>query len=212
MAAATFGAVDARADEPPREPLTGPKLDEVLRDIARARQGVRTFSGPFSQVRKLGLMKAQIVSQGRVTLVLPDRLRWELLPPDEVVYFVTPEGLAYRNRSSQGAVRANDARTLAAGLEDLRAMLGGDLAVLRRRYDLKAWSRADELVFEATALASAEQQLGGARGLRAISFGVGRDRVRPTFATLVEKNGDRSDIRFGDLRPNVAVDPRTMQL
>jgi hypothetical protein len=152
-------------------------------------------------------MKAQIVSQGRVSLVLPDRLRWELFPPDEIVYFVTPDGLAYRNRSSQGAVRANDARTLAAGLDDLRAMLGGDLAQLRRRYDLKAFAVGDDVELEANALPSAES-----RGMKAIKFGIGKDRIRPTFTRLVEKNGDSSDIRFGELRMNVPIDPASMHL
>ena len=195
----------ARGDE--RTPITGAKLDELFAEVARARKGAKSFAGPFTQTRNMGLMKAQIVSQGRVSLVLPDRLRWELFPPDEIVYFVTPDGLAYRNRSSQGAVRANDARTLAAGLDDLRAMLGGDLAQLRKRYDLKAFAVGDDVELEANALPSAE-----GRGMKAIKFGIGKDRIRPTFTRLVEKNGDSSDIRFGELRMNVPIDPASMHL
>lgn len=195
----------ARGDE--RTPITGAKLDELFAEVARARKSAKSFAGPFTQTRKMGLMKAQIVSQGRVSLVLPDRLRWELFPPDEIVYFVTPDGLAYRNRSSQGAVRANDARTLAAGLDDLRAMLGGDLAQLRKRYDLKAFAVGDDVELEASALPSAE-----GRGMKAIKFGIGKDRIRPTFTRLVEKNGDSSDIRFGELRMNVPIDPASMHL
>jgi outer membrane lipoprotein-sorting protein len=195
----------ARGDE--RTPITGAKLDELFAEVARSRKGAKSFAGPFTQTRKMGLMKAQIVSQGRVSLVLPDRLRWELFPPDEIVYFVTPDGLAYRNRSSQGAVRANDARTLAAGLDDLRAMLGGDLAQLRKRYDLKAFAVGDDVELEANALPSAE-----GRGMKAIKFGIGKDRIRPTFTRLVEKNGDSSDIRFGELRMNVPIDPASMHL
>jgi len=195
------------AEAAQRTPIVGAKLDELFHEVAKARQGLRTFAGPFTQVRKMGLMKAQILSQGRVTLVVPDRLRWELFPPDEVIYWVTPEGLAYRNRSSQGAVRANDARTLAAGLEDLRAMLGGDLALLRKRYDLKAFAVGDDVEIEAAALPSAES-----RGMKSIRFGIGKDRVRPTFTRLVERNGDTSDIRFGELRTNVPVDPGLMRL
>lgn len=197
----------ALADEAARTPITGQKLDELLKEIARARQGVRTFAGPFTQTRKLGLMKTQILSQGRVTLVLPDKLRWELLPPDEVVYWVNADGLSYRNRSSQGAVRSNDARSLAAGLEDLRAMLGGDLSILKKRYDLKAFAKGDDVEFEANALASQE-----ARGMKSILFSIGKDRVRPLFSRLVEKNGDTSDIRFGELRSNVPIEPQLMHL
>lgn len=205
LAMSAFVPSVARGDE--RTPITGAKLDELFAEVARARKGAKSFAGPFTQTRKMGLMKAQIVSQGRVSLVLPDRLRWELFPPDEIVYFVTPDGLAYRNRSSQGAVRANDARTLAAGLDDLRAMLGGDLAQLRKRYDLKAFAVGDDVELEASALPSAE-----GRGMKAIKFGIGKDRIRPTFTRLVEKNGDSSDIRFGELRMNVPIDPASMHL
>ncbi|HRG98641.1 MAG TPA: outer membrane lipoprotein carrier protein LolA [Polyangiaceae bacterium] len=214
VAGAELAGRVARADEPERHPVVGAQLDALFREVAQARRGVRSFSGPFTQTRKLGLMKAKVTSQGRVTLVLPDRLRWELLPPDEVIYWVTPEGLAYRNRSSQGAVGTSDARALSEGLEDLRAMLGGELAGLRKRYDVSAFTRGDEAVFEARARASAApaHDPRGVRGLASFSFGVGKDRARPTFASLVERNGDRSDIRFGELRLNVPVEPRTMHL
>ncbi len=197
----------ARADE--RVPLSEARLEELVREVARARQGVRTLSGPFTQIRKLGLMKAQIQSQGRIILVLPDRLRWELLPPDEVVYWVTPEGLSYRSRSGQGSVRGGNARALAAGLEDLRAMLGGDLGQLRRRYELRAFASPggrDEIEFESTPKPGQD-----VRGMKAIHFGIAKDRVRPTFARLFEQNGDHSEIRFGELRPNVPVDPALMR-
>lgn len=210
VAGAELAARVARADEPERHPVVGAQLEALFREVAQARRGVRTFSGPFTQTRKLGLMKAKVTSQGRVTLVLPDRLRWELLPPDEVTYWVTPEGLAYRNRSSQGAVGTSDARALSEGLEDLRAMLGGELAGLRKRYEVSAFTRGDEVVFEARARPSPSSR--DPRGLASFSFGVGKDRARPTFASLVERNGDRSDIRFGELRLNVPVEPRTMHL
>ena len=66
-------------------------------------------------------------STGFFTLVRPDRLRWELAPPDDVVYWVTPEGLAYKSAAGQGKVPAASQK-IAAALGDLRILLGGDLA------------------------------------------------------------------------------------
>jgi hypothetical protein len=48
--------------------------------------------------------------------------------------------------------------------------------------------------------------------MKSIFFAIGKDRVRPTFARLVEKNGDTSDIRFGELRSNVPIEPQLMHL
>src|ERR1019366_4619367 len=74
-------------------------------------------------------------SVGSLTLVRPDRLRWELAPPDAVTFWIGPEGLAYRSPHGQGSMPASSAR-IAASLQDLHALLGGDLSRLAERWSL----------------------------------------------------------------------------
>src|ERR1700722_13091479 len=80
----------------PGRALAGDPLDDLLARIARARAPVRTMKGPFTQTRTIGLLAVDVRSSGALLLVRPDRLRWELAPPDDAVFFVGPEGLAYR--------------------------------------------------------------------------------------------------------------------
>ena len=79
-------------------------LDDALARIAAARASLHTLVGPFTQERTISLLATSVKSQGTVYLVRPDRLRWELEPPDDVVYWITPEGLAYRSKTGQGRV------------------------------------------------------------------------------------------------------------
>jgi outer membrane lipoprotein-sorting protein len=136
-----------------------------------------------------------------MTLVRPDRLRWELAPPDEIVYWVTPEGLAYRSRAGSGVVRGSTAK-VAASLDDMRVLLGGDLAQLSSRYDLTVSGPDDgPFTFEAS------PRPGVTAAVQHLTFTIAADRVTPVRTVLVEGPKDRTEIDFGVLAKNVAVDP-----
>jgi outer membrane lipoprotein-sorting protein len=181
-------------------PLLAHADDDPLARIARAKSKMRSLAGPFTQARTIGLLKSVVTSRGTLTLLRPDRLRWDLLAPDEVSYWVTPEGLAYRSRS--GAARVSGAQTprLSAALADLRAILG-DLTPLRARYAIEA--RIDDA--GATVEANAREPANAA--FKRLTLELARDLVRPTRATLIEGPRDRTEITFGELTVDGPVDP-----
>ena len=199
----------ASADAAPLTPAPSaplPPLDTVLAEIARARSSLRTLVGPFTQERVIGLLKSKIRSTGTLTLVRPDRLRWELGPPDDVVYWMTPAGLAYKGRSGQGSLR-NPAANVSAALDDVRTLLGGDLNALRNHYELRLIARdATEVAFEATPLPGDA----GTPRLKRLAFALAPDLVRPVRATLIESARDKTEITFGTLARDVDVDPAKM--
>lgn len=188
-------------------PLAGPAraetLDELLSRVAKARAGLKTLVGPFTQARRIGLLAAEVKSQGTMTLVRPDRLRWELGAPDEITYWVGPEGLAYKSKHGQGRAQGMTAK-VAAALDDLRTLLAGDLNALRSRYDLKVLPTTDGThAFEATPKAGG----GGGARLARVAFALSSDLVAPVRATLVEGPRDKTEIVFGSLERNATVDP-----
>jgi hypothetical protein len=213
-AAAILGARASAASSPPT-------LESVLQTIGAARNGLRTLRGPFTQERTIGLLSAKVKSTGTLTLVRPDRLRWELAPPDAVVYWVGPEGLAYKSaRGGHGRVPPTQAR-IAAALEDLRLVLAGDLGLLRARYELTLTTAADRT----DAGAAAGSDAGAARESGYAFSAKPRDRSSkleridfeldaagsPRKVVLVEGAKDRTDIVFGALVRDAPVDPRTMR-
>jgi hypothetical protein len=184
-------------------------LVDMLGRVARARSGLRSLAGPFTQVRRIGLLAAEVRSTGSLTFLAPDRLRWELAPPDAITYWMTPEGLAYRGRTGQGRLPSSGGKL---ALEDLRVVLGGDLTKLRTRYELRGETLADGGVwFEATA------RISGPR----FEFALAPDLVRPTLARIWEQRpassrgrgkADRTDIRFGLLERDGVVDRASLQI
>ncbi|HEY8039232.1 MAG TPA: outer membrane lipoprotein carrier protein LolA [Polyangiaceae bacterium] len=184
----------------------GDPLDDLLARIARARAPLRTLQGPFTQTRAIGLLATEVRSTGTLTLVRPDRLRWELAPPDDVVFTVGPEGLAYKSAHGQGRLSAASAR-IPGALDDLRTLLGDDLGKLRERWTLRVL-RDDATGAELEATRRAVTT-GAPRTMR---FALGPDLVRPTHVVLVEGPRDRTTIDFGALVVDAPVDPARMRL
>jgi hypothetical protein len=194
----------AQADDCPAD-----RFEQALRDIAQARAAVTTLTGPFTQERKIGLLAAKVKSTGTLTLVRPDRLRWELNAPDDAVYWVVPEGLAYKNKAGQGRVLGTGDK-IAAALDDLRILLGGDLARLRTRYDLSGTCNgSDPIVF--TAVPKAAPAGAQAAPATKIVFTLAPDLVSPKSAILTQGPRDQTEITFGSMQKNVAVDPSRMR-
>jgi hypothetical protein len=190
-------------------------LDDVLARIAKARFPVRTLKGPFTQTRTIGLLSTDVRSVGSLALVRPDRLRWELAAPDAVTFWVGPEGLAYRSQHGRGSMPASSAR-IAAALQDLHALLGGDLTRLAERWSLTLLrDDTSGVEIEAHALTAGPSRPSAAppappTGVRAMRFALAADLVRPTHALLAEGDHDQTAIAFGDLSINAPVDDSTM--
>jgi hypothetical protein len=181
-------------------------VDDVFARVARARASVRTMVGPFEQTRTIGLLATDVHSHGTLAMVRPDRLRWELGPPDNVTFWAGPEGLAYRSAHGEGRLPASRMRS-AAALDDLRTLLGDDLTKLRARWDLRVIQEdpAKGVDLEASA------REGAVGPLRSIRLSLAPDLVRPVRALLVEGPHDRTVLDFGVLVVNGPVDEGSMR-
>lgn len=195
VAGAVLAARTARADDP---------VDALFARVARARASMRSLQGPFTQTRTIGLLSTDVKSTGTLALVRPDRLRWELAPPDSVVFWMLPDGLAYRSAQGTGRLPSATPR-IAAMLDDLRTLLGGDLNRLRSRWDLRV-ARDDASGAELAATARTSDA-----PLKSFSFALGSDLVRPVRALLVEGSHDRTAIDFGALQVNAPIDDARMR-
>jgi len=164
----------------------------------------KTLSGPFVQERTLGLFKSVVRSSGKLTLVRPDRLRWELFAPDEIVYWATPDVLAYRSRQGVGRAPATTGR-VATSMADLRAMLAGDFTGLRARYDVTEGGTESAPTVEAVPKDATKAPF------KKLTLELAPDRIRPVRSTLLEGPKDQTVIRFGDLVLDAPVDPREME-
>lgn len=190
----------ARGEEGERK-LEGDELEPLLGQIAAARKNVKTLRASFTQERAMKLLATSIKSTGQLTFVAPDRLRWELGPPDDVVYWIGPEGLSYRTRSSKATVPAG---SVVRALADLRALLGGDLGSLRQRYALSGSRTAAGATLEG----AAKDKTASVRGF---TLALDRSLVLPLRTRLVEGKADAIDITFSNAALDVPVAPSLMK-
>lgn len=184
--------------------LEGAALDSTLRDIAKARKDLRTMTAQFTQDRKIALLATTVKSHGDLVFAAPDRLRWELAAPDDVVYFVGPEGLSYKTRSSTATMPATGAN-VARGLADLHALLGGDLGTMKERYVLGGAKNADGSV-EITGTAREKGPV------RAFTLTLEPPPgFSPRRARLFEGKSDSVDLVFSNVVVNAPVDPARLR-
>jgi hypothetical protein len=141
-----------------------------------------------------------------MTLVLPDRLRWELKPPDVVTYWVTPEGFGYATAKGGGGAGQGAAGRFGAVLSDLLILLGGDLEKLRGRYELSIPSRKDGIVLSARPRAAEVARL-----VSRLEMTAGPELWAVKRVVIEEQNGDKSVIAFGKAQRDVKVDPARMK-
>jgi outer membrane lipoprotein-sorting protein len=181
------------------------EVSDVLGEIKKARTGLKTLVGPFVQERTIGLLATTVKSDGEVTMVLPDRLRWELKPPDAVTYWIGHEGFAFATPRGSTSVGKAAAGRFGAVLGDLLILLGGDLEKLRARYDLTVPSRRDGVTLRAIPRAEDVK-----KHVRRIEMRSGPELWTIREVTIEEQSGDLSVIRFGKMERDVRVDPSKM--
>jgi len=194
MLAATEAALGAR-------PAAADELDATLAKIAEARKKLKTLRADFVQVRTIGLLATKVKSKGRLTLVMPDRLRWDLLPPDDVTYWIGPKGLAMRNEEGIKRIGKSAAGRFASVLGDLRTMLGGDLRRLRKRYQLSIDEEKGKSVIVAKPKDKAVK-----KHIKALTLVTDPKKALMDRVTITENNGDRSVITFSKHVKNEPVD------
>lgn len=181
------------------------EVSDVLADVKKARAGLKTIVGPFVQERSIGLLATTVKSDGEVTLVLPDRLRWELKPPDAVTYWIGPEGFSFATPKGSSSVGKAAAGRFGAVLGDMMILLGGDLEKLRARYEFSVPSRKDGVTLRAVPKAEDVKKL-----VRKIEMRLGSELWVIREVTIEEQSGDSSVIRFGKMERDVRVDSSKM--
>lgn len=180
-------------------------VSDALREITKARAGLETLTATFVQERTIGLLATVVKSNGEMTMVRPDRLRWELLPPDAITYWVGPEGFAFATPKGASNVGKSAAGRFGAVLGDLMILLGGDLEKLRARYDLSVPSKKDGITLQAIPKADDIK-----KHIKRLQMRSGPELWTIREVTIEEQSGDLSVIQFGEMKKNVKVDPAKM--
>jgi outer membrane lipoprotein-sorting protein len=181
-------------------------VGDLFAEIAKVRASIKTATANFVQERTIGLLATAVKSDGEMALVRPDRLRWELKPPDAVTYWIGPEGFAYATPSGGASVGKQAAGRFAPVLGDMLVLFGGDLEKLRARYDITIASRSPDTVLHLVPRTDEVR-----RAVSSIDLTLGPELWTMKKVVMAEANGDKSVITFSNLKRDVPVDPTKMR-
>jgi outer membrane lipoprotein-sorting protein len=191
-AVATFG-----------ENLRAAPLDEALARVTASRAKLKTLRGSFRQKRVIGLLATEVASKGRLLMVRPDRLRWELFPPDAITYWVGPEGFAMSTTDGVNKVGKAAAGRFAAVLSDLMVLLGGDLRKLTARYHLQVSEPDGRFILTAKPRPKTNARV--AKHVSSLRMETGPELWTVRRIVIEENNGDQSIIVFDELKRDVPI-------
>ena len=194
-ASVTLGA-PARADD----------VTDTFAEIKKAREKVKTLVATFTQERTIGLLSSTVKSEGEMTLVRPDKLRWELKSPDAVTYWITPEGFAFSTANGSANVSKTAAKKFGDVLNDLLVFMGGDLDSLKTRYDFTVPSKKDGVTLRAIPKTEEVKKV-----VKSLEISVGADLWTVKKITIEEKSGDKSVITFTKVTKDAKVDDAKMK-
>jgi outer membrane lipoprotein-sorting protein len=182
------------------------EVDAVLAEISKSRATLKTLQASFKQQRVIGLLAAAVESKGRLLLVRPDRLRWELFPPDAVCYWIGPDGLAMRTGEGVARMGRAAAGRFGAVLGDLMTMLGGDVTKLRQRYALGV-----ERTAEGLRLTARPTQAEVKKHVARLAMRTGKALWKVEQVQILETNGDQSVIDFSAVERDKPIDPTLLK-
>jgi outer membrane lipoprotein-sorting protein len=126
--------------------------------------------------------------------------------PDASLFVITGRSVRYRLPGARGNVDVRTAGALGAVLRDLVAFVAGPLADVRTRYRLEL-RQADPPIVVATPTSRDV-----ARSVRSLTLKFSRDLRVLESVVIEEPGGDRSDIRFRNVRINPTVPDSTFSL
>ncbi|MBK8256675.1 MAG: outer membrane lipoprotein carrier protein LolA [Polyangiaceae bacterium] len=187
-------------------PAQADDVGDTFAEIKKAREKLKTLVATFTQERTIGLLSSTVKSEGEMTLVRPDKLRWELKSPDAVTYWITPDGFAFSTANGSANVSKTAAKKFGDVLSDLLIFMGGDLDQLKARYEFSVPSKKDGVVLKAVPKTEEVKKV-----VKSLELSVAADLWTVKKIVIEEKSGDKSVITFTKVTKDVKVDDAKMK-
>jgi outer membrane lipoprotein-sorting protein len=190
----------ASAAAAPKAPASQklPPAAELVEKIEKARAGLESLTGDFTQRKRLSLFRDEVRSTGRFLFKRANKLRWEYLKPDPSVVILDGHKVTVKSPGQKPVTYDLQKQPgLKAVLDKLLAALGPtSLKSATEDFDVTVTGpQALRLVPKgdlAKHLVSMEMRFDAAWQVASISWR--------------EKNGDQTDVAFTGLKRNPKVD------
>lgn len=165
------------------------ELRSFLQEIQAASDEVRSFSSSFVQERKLALFAEPVVFHGSLTVVRPDKLRWEFTSPvPSVLIFSGERGMRCNADAPPVRFDLGSDPIMRSVAEQLWLWLGGDYSRLEFLYTMAKTGP------NALTITPKEEAVG--KFIDSITITFGKTSLQPEKVEIDEPGGDTTTISF----------------
>ncbi|MFH0785680.1 MAG: outer-membrane lipoprotein carrier protein LolA [Pseudomonadota bacterium] len=165
-----------------------PEIDRFFLEIQAASAQVQSFSSEFVQERRLALFAEPVIFLGKLTVVRPDRLRWEFTDPvPSALIFNGKEGMRCNDKAPPTHFDLGSDPIMRTVAEQLWLWLGGDYSKLSDKYNMA--SSDNSLIITPKEQATAEY-------IGAVTITFDAATKQPEQVLIAEPGGDSTLIRF----------------
>jgi len=174
------------------------ELTDFLAEVQAAADQVTSFSSKFTQERHLALFAKPVIFHGRLTIVRPEKLRWEFTDPvPSILVFNGGKGLRCSDQSPPVHFELASDPVMKTVAEQLWLWLGGDYSKIGERY-LMEMKGAGSLV-----ITPKEKSIG--EYIAAVHIDFNKETKQPTQVDIIEPGGDFTRIIFNSYTLNTEL-------
>jgi outer membrane lipoprotein-sorting protein len=200
LIASSLGFLTIVHDTSAADTSTSAKLESFLTSIRVSSDQVHSFQSAFVQEKQLAMFDRPVLFKGKLSLVRPDRLRWEFTEPvASALIFNENSGLRCSEGVKPVKFSPSEDPVMKVVSEQLWLWLGGDYSSLEGRYRL-------EMVGEATLLVTPLDEADAAF-LTSVLIDFDRTTLQPVQVEITEAGGDLTRLNFRDPIINTSFPP-----
>ena len=189
LAALSFLPVSAHAAES--------EMSQFFQEIQAASAQVQSFSSEFVQEKRLALFAEPVIFHGKLTVVRPDRLRWEFTSPvPSALIFNGKVGMRCNDKAPPTHFDLGSDPIMRTVAEQLWLWLGGDYSKLHDKYNMTT---------QDSSLIITPKDQAAAQYVGAITITFNTLTKQPDSVLISEPGGDSTEMRFASYVLNGTV-------
>ncbi|WP_163335661.1 outer-membrane lipoprotein carrier protein LolA [Desulfopila sp. IMCC35008] len=165
------------------------ELESFLTTLRENADQVRSFQSALTQEKQLAMFDRPVLFKGKLSLVRPDRLRWEFTEPvPSALVFNGETGLRCSHGVEPVKFTLSEDPVMKVVSEQLWLWLGGDYSSLKDRYKLKKMGPS---TLQVTPLEEADGEF-----LTSVRITFDPETLQPQQVEILETGGDLTRLLF----------------
>lgn len=172
----------------PGDSFAAPEMDRFFQEIQAVSARVQSFSSEFVQERRLALFAEPVIFHGKLTVIRPDRLRWEFTAPvPSALIFNGKQGMRCTDKAPPAHFDLGSDPIMRTVAEQLWLWLGGDYSKLNEKYHMTS---------QGTSLVITPKEQVAAEYIGAVTITFNAATKQPEKVLIAEPGGDSTLISF----------------